>query len=170
MSWRRAARWLCGVAMLMGATPCLAANRVDPIAVCKAARDRDEPETAARVDRATLSRMAKALDLAIPPRELGSRRDGFYWRCMGGDVYVCFVGANIPCWGKPDVSRTNEGASSWCAEHPNDDVVPAYATGRETVWHWGCAGDQAIIRNTDVPLDPRGFRIQEWVRLEPRAR
>jgi hypothetical protein len=164
------ARWLWCVAALMAATPLQAADARDPYAVCKASPDLDQPVTAERVSRQTLTRMAKALDLDIPARELPGMRKAFYWRCMHGDVYVCYVGANIPCWDKADTRRTNEGATRWCAEHPDDDMVPAYATGHETVWLWGCAGSQAVIRKTDVQLDPRGFLVQQWSRLEPPTR
>jgi hypothetical protein len=160
--------WFAILAMVLVGPPARAADGADPFAVCKATPDLDVPVIAKTVSRTMLSRMAKAVKLTVSARDLDARREAFYWRCMNADVYVCFVGANIPCWSKADTSRTSEGATTWCAEHPNEQFVPAYATGHETVWLWGCEQGRPVIRNeNDVKLDPRGFRPEEWVRLEP---
>ncbi len=162
--------WLAILAAVLIAAPARAADDADPFTVCKATPDLDEPVIAKRVSRAMLNRMAKALKLQMTARDLDAMREAFYWRCMNADVYVCFVGANIPCWSKADTSRTSEGATTWCAEHPNDEFVPAYATGHETIWAWRCDGDQAVITNDAPPLDPRGFLVQQWARVPPPRR
>jgi hypothetical protein len=164
---QRRLTWLGILAAVLIAAPARAADDADPFTACKATPDLDEPVIAKRVSRTTLSRMAKALKLQMTAREIDAMREAFYWRCMNADVYVCFVGANIPCWSKADTSRTSDGATTWCAEHPNEQFVPAYATGHETVWLWGCDQGRPVIRNADVKLDPRGFSPEMWVRLDP---
>src|SRR5258708_5504678 len=55
-----------------------------------------------------------------------------YWRCMDRAVWVCVVGANLPCDAKADVHETNAGAEAFCRQNPKAVFAPAYAAGHET--------------------------------------
>jgi hypothetical protein len=94
-------------------------------------------------------------DAPLPPNEI-------FWRCMDRKVYVCARGANIPCDSKADRSKVNRGAANYCRENPNAAEVPAYATGRRTVYLWTCIGGRAERGQTVSATDRRGFRTDFW--------
>ena len=98
---------------------------------------------------------------AMPP-DVAMRTTVF--RCDGGNVLVCGMGANLPC-GKADTSTTSAGGRQWCREHPNDSFIPAYATGHATIFAWRCLdGEPAILRQL-FHVDPRGFVAEFWRKL-----
>jgi hypothetical protein len=60
---------------------------------------------------------------------------------MDGEVYACFVRANLPC----DAQANMEGAPTqdqidFCQQNSDSDFVPVAVTGRETVCEWRCFG------------------------------
>jgi hypothetical protein len=125
------------------ALPAQSAGRpatTDPVAYCKSVGTRD-----------TVRRL---------PGSAGS-----FWRCMDGLVFVCAVGANIPCQSKADVSRRNAGAQAFCGENPDAEIVPAYATGHRTIYEWRCVSGAAVRGKTLLRLDQRGFQADFWHRL-----
>ncbi|MEK7217143.1 MAG: hypothetical protein AAB289_16280, partial [Chloroflexota bacterium] len=100
-------------------------------------------------------------------RQAGAPTNGLRWRCMGAKVYACGVGANLPC-GKANPSpQPGAGLATWCNEHPDTQVVPAVATGRETVFSWACQGDVPVIARQALAADARGFVSQFWHELRP---
>jgi hypothetical protein len=92
-------------------------------------------------------------------------RPGSYWRCMDGAVYVCEVGANIPCDSKADRATHNAGADNYCRESRDATTVPAYATGHQTIYEWHCAAGLAVRGRPTAKLDRRGFRTDFWHRI-----
>ena len=82
---------------------------------------------------------------------------------MGGKVYACAVGANLPCQDKADLSRQPSAAVvEFCRQSPSADVVPAYVTGRATVYEWRCAqGAPDIVRQIATP-DAQGYLSNIW--------
>ena len=86
---------------------------------------------------------------------------------MDGLVYVCAVGANIPCQSKADISRRNAGAQAFCREHPDAGIVPAYATGHRTIYEWHCMSGSPLRGKAVQQLDRRGFQSNFWHRLAP---
>lgn len=86
------------------------------------------------------------------------------YRCMNGKVRVCFVGANLPC-AKMNVSRDNPGADEYCKANPNDDVVPAVATGHDAVYSYKCQNGKAEVAGNPWKLDKRGFAKELWTTL-----
>jgi hypothetical protein len=90
------------------------------------------------------------------------------WRCFNGEVWACFVGANLPCTAKADTSTTPSPAVvDYCSEQPNSEFIPAAVTGRETVFEWRCAdGAPQIVRQVLQP-DARGFLSEFWHRVRP---
>jgi hypothetical protein len=58
----------------------------------------------------------------------------------------------------------------FCRENPSAEVIPAVATGRETIYTWRCReGDPEIVRTVDQP-DARGFPAHIWYEITPPAR
>lgn len=86
-------------------------------------------------------------------------------RCMGGRVYACFVGANLPC-GKADTATNKPDIMSWCKNNPNTDFVPAYITGHDTAYIWRCSDGQPRIEAPSAGLDVSGFFREYWRRVD----
>ncbi len=88
------------------------------------------------------------------------------WRCMEGQVWVCPLGANLPCAEKADLSREpSQAVADWCQANAGADV-PAYVTGRATVFSWKCDGTTAVIQRQVSAADPAGFLSAFWYPLE----
>jgi hypothetical protein len=100
-----------------------------------------------------------ALELpAGAPLPVGS----VFWRCMHGKVYVCAVGANLPCGSKADRAQRNSGAETYCRENPAATDIPAFATGHATIYSWRCTAGKAVRGAPVADLDRRGFRRDLW--------
>jgi len=89
------------------------------------------------------------------------------FRCMGGKVLVCFVGANLPC-AKMNAARDNPGANRFCRENPNDDDVPAVAAGHDAVYSYRCRNGRAETTGELWKLDERGFAKTLWAEVPER--
>ncbi len=83
------------------------------------------------------------------------------FRCAGGTVLVCAVGANLNC-GKADTARSLAPAGQYCSEHPDAESIPAYVTGHDTVYRWRCRGVDAVAGEPAEALDARGFVARLW--------
>ena len=87
------------------------------------------------------------------------------FRCAGGHVLVCTVGANLPC-GKANTSRApNTGELQWCRDNPGSSFIPAVATGHDTIYQWQCQADKPQIVRQTLHVDPRGFIVEVWKKL-----
>lgn len=86
------------------------------------------------------------------------------FRCMNGKVYVCFIGANLPC-GKLNTSRENAGAEAFCRTEPEADFVPMAATGHDSIYTYRCHGGKAEVLRATYELDVRGFAKSLWMAL-----
>lgn len=84
-----------------------------------------------------------------------------YYRCDGGQVKVCWVGANLPC-GKADGSKDLPAAAQWCQTHANSDFIPLYVTGHDSLYSWRCVGGKAVAGAPVGKLDDRGFFAEYW--------
>jgi len=137
----------------------------DPFAYCAAVGTIDAPDAryaGPKVPDVIAKGLQKAFN-APPDAPLDVFVRNSFWRCMDGKVVACSVGANIPCEGKADMSKTpNEGMTNWCESNPNAEVIPAAAAGRETVYEWRCVnGAPQIVRQVFTP-DARGFISSFW--------
>ncbi|WP_434722080.1 hypothetical protein [Mesorhizobium sp. RIZ17] len=83
------------------------------------------------------------------------------YRCMNGKLLACFVGANLPC-AKMNAQRDNPGADEFCKTSPNEDVVPAFATGHDAVYAYKCRNGKAVVTGSTWALDKRGFAKKLW--------
>jgi hypothetical protein len=159
----------CGsVAAPTVAPTAMAASYTDPFAYCAAMGDLDKPDA-----RYTGQAMPEALAVALrkasgaaddAPLEMFAENS--YWRCMGGKVYGCFVGANIPCWDKANTDRTPTAEETeFCKARPDAEVIPAVVTGHATVYEWHCTkGSPEIVRQV-LQVDGRGYVADFWYEL-----
>ncbi len=147
-----------------------AAHTDDPFAYCKEVGTVDAPDehwTGPPVPDAVIEGLIRAADL---PKDISREqmRQSTFWRCMGSEVYACFVGANLPCQSKADTRRIPTLAMwRFCRANPGADNIPAAVTGRETIYQWRCTGSRpTIVRQVDAP-DARGFLKRIWYRISP---
>jgi hypothetical protein len=89
-----------------------------------------------------------------------------YYRCAGGNVLVCWVGANLPC-GKANTKKELPAAARWCASHADSNFIPMYVTGHDTLYSWHCAGRAAIAGAPVSKLDSRGYFQEYWKKVQP---
>jgi hypothetical protein len=133
----------------------------DPFEFCKAAANVDPtgPDGAmndARYVGPTIpSAVSKAFD-----------SDNVTWRCMGGQVYGCYLGASgraCQRWttAKPSPTRS---VRDWCGRHPGAAVPNA---ANDTPWDWVCRGTAPVIDSSvkQPQLDQRGYFIEAWKRI-----
>lgn len=88
------------------------------------------------------------------------------WRCMNGRVWVCHFGANLPCQEKADISETSTPKmEDFCKTNPATDIIPAYVTGRATVYEWKCNDGKPKVVRQVFHVDPRGYLSEFWHEL-----
>jgi len=150
--------WWLGVATAIAMVACCAARSpraATPAEMCARAGTDDT----LRPIPESLVPGVNAVFHSAMPADVAMRLTVF--RCDGGHVLVCGVGANLPC-GKADTSTASTGGAQWCREHPNDGFIPAYATGHATIFEWHCVGGRAAIVRQVLHVDPRGFVAEYW--------
>lgn len=137
----------------------------DPFAYCAAAGNIDTPlGGASPIPSALHTYLGRALGL---PANSPIRPESYYWRCMRGAVYICAIGANIPCDAKADRAKRNLGAEHYCRENRDAPFVPAYATGHASIYSWSCSSGNAVRGKQFAKLDRRGYRADIWYRVTP---
>jgi hypothetical protein len=150
----------CAAAAAFAGDSTAAKTLADPAAYCSMAGTRDTPRPLpAELNAKAAAALGLAADAALSA--------GYFWRCMHGAVYVCAVGANIPCQFKADRAKHNAGAEAFCREKHDADSVPAYASGHRTIYEWRCEAGVAMRGKRVAELDRRGYRIDFWRRLVP---
>ena len=91
---------------------------------------------------------------------------GTNWRCMDSQVWACNVGANLPCGSKADTSDVpTEGMFAFCQENLNSDFIPAYATGRQTIYQWHCVNDTPEVIKQVFEVDAQGYQVDFWYEI-----
>jgi hypothetical protein len=86
------------------------------------------------------------------------------YRCAGGKVLLCTIGANLPC-GKANTNTDLPGTNDWCRQNPNSDFIPMFVTGHDTIYEWHCEGDIAKPGRRIGSGDRRGFFEEYWKAL-----
>lgn len=142
----------------------------DPFAYCKAVGTIDSPDsryTGPKTPEAIVVGLKKAFG-APEGAPLDVFERGTYWRCMDGSVYACNVGANLPCTEKADTSRVpNQGMKEWCESNRDSDFIPAFASGRATIYEWRCTGNEpTIVKEVNKP-DAAGYISNIWYEISP---
>jgi hypothetical protein len=130
-----------------------------PAALCRRIGTAD---TTRPIPEALAPAVNAAFGMRMPAREAV---DTTVFRCAGGHVVVCTVGANRPC-GKANTNRDpSAGVVQWCRDNPDTSLVPAVATGHDTIYQWRChAGVPQMVRQT-LQVDRRGFITEFWKAL-----
>jgi hypothetical protein len=127
--------------------------------------------------RAYCARVGDDDELRAPPRSLAPAIHRLfniggayalqttYYRCAGGDVLLCAVGANLPC-GKADTSTAIPAATQWCEMHESSNFIPMVVTGHDTLYSWRCVGRTAEAGDPIAKVDSRGFFVNNWKKLK----
>lgn len=152
-------------------TPTQAATFSDPFAYCASVGTVDVPDaryTGQKVPEAVARGIMKATNAsADAPLDVFVRNS--FWRCMGGKVFACTVGANLPCTAKADTNRTpTSDEADFCRANPTSDFIPAAVTGRETVYQWRCTNATPDIVKQVFQPDERGFISNIWYEISPK--
>lgn len=148
--------------------PLFQADITDPFVYCAKIGSMDKPDSLYQGQKnpdAIVLNLKKVLNLSedIPADVL---RAGIYWRCMDGNVYGCYTGANIPCWGKADRHKNpSDEMNNYCHENPGSDTVPASVTGHNTIYDWRCDNSVPVISKQIFQVDSRGFIPDFWYKL-----
>lgn len=146
-----------------------AARYGDPTPYCAAVGTIDKPD-ARYIGPAVPDWMARALRRATgaasnAPIEIFRHA---VWRCAEGKVMACSYGANIPCDMKADIRRRpSAGARRFCRDQPDAEIVPAYASGRATVYAWRCQGGKPVIVRQVLEIDGQGYARSFWYPVTP---
>jgi hypothetical protein len=142
----------------------------DPFVYCAAVGNADTPGaeyTGPKLPDPVLSGLKKAAGMATDvPNEV--MQNGSFWRCMGGKVYACFVGANLPCDGKANTDQTPSAAEAeYCKANPAADDIPAATSGHDSIYAWRCSQGKPQIAKQVFQVDPRGFIAEVWYAINP---
>ncbi len=138
----------------------------DPFAYCAAVGTTNVPD-ALLLSPKVPDALALAMSKGSPNVPLDMLKKSSF-RCVGGKVLACFVGANIPCDSKASTDRTPKpDMVEFCKAQPNADTIPAVVTGRETVYEWRCTNGQPAIVRQVLQVDSRGYATDFWQALSP---
>ncbi|MBN1993048.1 MAG: hypothetical protein JW953_10120 [Anaerolineae bacterium] len=151
------------------APPTVAAVLDDPFAYCAAVGSIDAPDARYNGPKLPASVAQNAIEQGIVPPDMPPDiQMAMEWRCMNGQVWVCHVGANLPCGEKADLSKTPTSAmEDFCQANPTADNIPAVVTGRATVYEWKCNTGKAEIIRQIFQADPQGYLADFWYQLAP---
>jgi hypothetical protein len=140
----------------------------EPLSYCKCAGTIDIPDKrykGEKVPESMLRGIRRRMKLSddVPADYI---RQTTFWRCMDSKVFICMVGANLPCMEKADLKRTpSEAMLDFCQTNPGQDYIPAYVTGHTNVYEWRCSGKAPVITKQLSKPDTRGFLSEIWFEL-----
>lgn len=160
------------MALLTGAPAMMPASTTytDPFAYCAAVGTIDAPDgryTGPAVPLSVAEGLRDAMELS-ESAPLEPLLQSTHWRCMGGQVHACTVGANIPCMEKADLSQTpSPEMVQFCQANPGAENIPAAVTGRATVYEWRCQADQPVVVRQLMEPDAQGFLSNFWYQISP---
>jgi hypothetical protein len=169
---------LCMLAVLAGCAPAATPQPTptkpltfdDPFAYCAAVGTMDTPDARytgpAMPDSVIQAMVAQGIVSADAPPEFQKHA---VWRCMDSKVWVCHYGANLPCLEKADTSQVPTAEmEQFCTENPTADVIPAYVTGRATVYEWKCQDGKPTVVRQIFTVDAQGYLADFWYELTPK--
>jgi hypothetical protein len=149
-------RLVSAAAAVLAAWSIVPAHAETPAAFCARVITDD---TLRPIPQSLVAAADTALGITMPP-DVAVKATVF--RCASGRVSVCTVGANLVC-GRANTSRTpGRGQKDWCREHPDDALIPAVATGHDTIYAWRCENGMPRIERQALDVDARGFIVQNW--------
>ncbi len=143
----------------------------DPFAYCAAVGTLDKPDaryTGTAVPDAVINGFKKAAGLESSTEPMDMLRQTTIWRCMGGKLYACNFGANLPCDSKANTDKTpTSEMNEYCKANPGASFIPASVTGHETIYSWQCLNDQAAIQSQVDQVDAAGYMERIWFPIQP---
>ncbi|MFC0283978.1 hypothetical protein ACFFJB_10235 [Camelimonas abortus] len=146
---------LIALAALAAASAARADEAAEAAAYCRRAGDDNRIHA---IPDALLPKAAALLGVTPPP---DGRLRGV-WRCMDGRVMVCIPGGERHC-GRADTHVTpSPEAQEFCRQHPDADVIPRWATGRDNIFAWRCRNGKPAIAGQARSVDRRGFVAEYW--------
>lgn len=159
----------CAPAATPSPTPTEPQGFNDPFAYCAAIGTIDTPDQRytgpAMPDILVRAMNAQGIVSADAPLEF---QKNAVWRCMNGQVWICHYGANLPCLEKADVSQTpTREMDDFCTANPTAESIPAYVTGRATVYEWRCQNGKPEVVRQVFTVDPQGYLADFWYELSP---
>jgi putative hemolysin len=142
----------------------------DPFAYCTAVGTIDTPDGRYKGDKMPASiihgMIQQGIVSADAPQEI---QQNAVWRCMNNRVWVCHFGANLPCLEKADTAQAPTAEiEEYCKKNPTADSIPAFVTGRATVYEWRCKGGKAEVVKQLFKIDPQGYLADFWYELTPK--
>ncbi len=146
-------------------TPPTAATFTDAFAYCTAVGTIDAPDaryTGPKMPDAVAQGLKKATG-ASADAPISLFTDNAFWRCAGGKVMACTVGANLPCTEKAVTDKTpTQDEKDFCTANPSADVIPAAVTGSATVYEWRCTSGAPEIVKQVADVDAQGYIAGIW--------
>jgi len=140
----------------------------EPFAFCRAVKNLDIHGEQGIVDN-------RYIGPAIPPsvlravqrRVAGAEEGQTTWRCMGGAVYACYLGASgRACMKTHVVRRPTKIIRAYCAQYPGTSVPNSQ---NDTAASWNCNGSVPVLDSAypQPRLDLRGYLADAWVKVSP---
>lgn len=152
------------------AQPAAAAIYTDPFAYCAAMGTVDQPDaryTGEKTPDAIVQGFIKAAGLTGTTEPSDVFKQATIWRCMGGKVYACNFGANLPCGSKADTDKTpTPEMADFCKANPGADFIPMAVTGHATIYAWKCVKDVPEAGEPIDQADAAGYLARIWYSLE----
>ena len=103
---------------------------------------------------------AQALDI-----DAAIVKTGAAYRCSGGRLLVCAVGANLWC-GKADTDVRPARVVAYCRNNPDAALAPMAVTGHATVYAWRCVRGFPEIEASSTAVDSDGYIADNWRELD----
>lgn len=155
-----------GFVLLLALALSATAVHADPAETCARAGNDD---TVRPYDPALRQGFVRAFRTLFPGAKGGQSdkmmRAGANYRCMGGKLYACFTGADLPC-AKIVAAKENPAVTRYCAEVKATDFVPLYVVGHDSQYNYRCEAGQPVITGETWALDARGFAVKLWAPME----
>jgi hypothetical protein len=97
---------------------------------------------------------------SVPPEVI--RAGGNAWRCMGGKVMACYLGASGSACLKTMKVDAERMATfrKFCRDNPDDNFIPMSLI-RNLASTWRC-DYKTPVQTTTTPVDKAGYYIGSW--------
>jgi hypothetical protein len=152
-------------------SPWAAEGYTDPFAYCAAVGTVDSPGSSyigTTTPDEIITGFKAAAGLEVSSEPLNVLRKTTMWRCMGGKVYACNFGANLPCDSKADTaSEPSTAMTDYCQSTPDSTFIPMSVTGHATIYSWHCVGQRAATLAQIDQADAAGYLERIWYQVLP---
>jgi len=139
----------------------------DPFAYCAGVGSIDTPDARYSGSKLPDAIIQGMIEQGFLPAAMPAESQKYtVWRCMDHNVWVCNFGVNIPCLEKADPSQAPTSAmEDFCKMNPTVEGIPAYITGRVTIYSWNCKEGQPSLGSQIMMVDPQGYPSAYWHEL-----